>query len=59
MRIGCVGSKASSSMSIDFSSYSREIQEAHKKVLDASDSTNWAVFGYGPQNELKVTGTGG
>jgi hypothetical protein len=46
-------------MSLNFSTYSREIQEAHQKVLNPSDSTDWVMFGYGSQNELKPTGMGG
>lgn len=41
---------------LDFSTYSAEIQEAHRNVLN--NQANWAIFSYGPNTELKFIESG-
>ncbi|KAJ3038042.1 hypothetical protein HK097_003306, partial [Rhizophlyctis rosea] len=44
---------------VNFSTFSKDLNDAYNKVLAGDDSTDWAIFSYDKGgNDLKVTGTG-
>ena len=48
------------SLSIDLTTYGRELQQAYDRIISGAADTTWAVFSYdrGASNELKVQATG-
>ena len=44
--------------SINFSTFSQQLEKAHKDVLSESAPTNWALFGYVGGSDLGVISTG-
>jgi hypothetical protein len=46
-------------MSINFSTNSKEIQDAYQKVLNPDDKIDWALFTPTVGNDLKVSEIGG
>ena len=46
-------------MSINFSTYSQELNEFKNKLMGSQDPTDWVLFGYGNGNDLKLIGSGG
>lgn len=48
------------SLSIDLTTYGKQLQQTYDKIISSSADTSWAVFSYdkGASNELKVQSTG-
>ena len=46
-------------MSINFSTYSQELNASKNKLFSGQDATNWVLYGYSQGNDLKLTGSGG
>jgi hypothetical protein len=48
------------SLSIDLTTYGKQLQKAYDDIISGSPRTSWAVFSYdkGASNELKVQAQG-
>jgi hypothetical protein len=48
------------SLSIDLTTYGKQLQEVYDDIISGSPETSWAVFSYdkGASNELKVQAQG-
>ena len=46
-------------MSINFSTYSQELNDSKNKIMSGQDSDTWVLFSYGQGNDLKLSSSGG